>query len=317
MLMPAKVFISHISEEAELASEMKQCLLDDFGTKVGVFVSSDLTSILAGAKWLTASEAALRETDIMLVLCSPDSIERPWIQFESGMAWMKNIPIIPICYSGLKTADLSMPLSFLQATDIQEKEGVIRLYRRIEEATNHHLSESAAVACHGRLRPIADAFELARDETSIQRAWRNLRGWGFVGLAPISIVSIYALTLWATGGDIKVSGDVLSIAAVVCSVSFGCFFQLCRERFDFEILGLSALTVGVASGVMSLGFYYRIGSEPSPDFFSTYMLRIFTFLLYVAASFLAGAGIGRWLQRNPRQLYILTRVLRFWRRPGQ
>ena len=50
-----KLFISHISEEEELASILKEHLLDDFLGVVDVFVSSDGGSIAAGAAGLTKS----------------------------------------------------------------------------------------------------------------------------------------------------------------------------------------------------------------------------------------------------------------------
>lgn len=78
-------------------------------------------------------ETALRECAIVVILCSPESITRPWINFEAGAAWMRNIPIIPVCHSGLLPRDLPMPLSLRQGIALTDAEGLKRLYKRVAE----------------------------------------------------------------------------------------------------------------------------------------------------------------------------------------
>ena len=46
------VFISHITEEAELALKLKELIESSFLEMIEVFVSSDETSISAGSRWL-------------------------------------------------------------------------------------------------------------------------------------------------------------------------------------------------------------------------------------------------------------------------
>jgi hypothetical protein len=73
------IFISHISEEADLATAFKSAITKDFLGLPQVFVSSDTESIGAGSNWLTSIERALAEARILLILCSSASIRRPWI----------------------------------------------------------------------------------------------------------------------------------------------------------------------------------------------------------------------------------------------
>jgi hypothetical protein len=70
-----KLFISHISEEEELAGILKEHLLDDFIGVVDVFVSSDDRSIEAGSRWLDEVDNALKTAKAELVLCSKESIK--------------------------------------------------------------------------------------------------------------------------------------------------------------------------------------------------------------------------------------------------
>ena len=100
---------------------------------VKVFVSSDTESIAAGEEWLKSLEQALDDCAVFLILCSPQSIKRPWINFEAGAAWIRKIPIVPICHAGLTPRDLPMPLSLRQAISLGDPQGISRLYTRIAE----------------------------------------------------------------------------------------------------------------------------------------------------------------------------------------
>jgi TIR domain len=128
-----RAFVSHITEEAPVAFRIKGALTQDFLGLLDVFVSSDTEGIGAGEDWLGAVDQALRESSVVLILCSPASIRRPWINFEAGAAWMRDVPIIPVCHGGLTPGDLPMPLSLRQGMTLTEAEGLRRLYRRIAD----------------------------------------------------------------------------------------------------------------------------------------------------------------------------------------
>jgi hypothetical protein len=129
--MKKRLFISHISEEGQVAERIKTALSRDFLGLVEVFVSSDTESIAAGEEWLRSVERALHDCKIFVVLCSPESIRRPWINFETGAAWMRDIPIIPVCHSGLLPHDLRMPLSLKQGIALNDGDGLRRFYARV------------------------------------------------------------------------------------------------------------------------------------------------------------------------------------------
>lgn len=124
------VFISHIREEVELAKILGEYLSSiPFLKEEEIFISAK--SINAGARWFREIEDALRTAKITLVLCSRNSIGRPWINFESGASFTKEIPVVPICHSGLKFEDLSTPLDIYQAKQMNgyqasELAGIVR-----------------------------------------------------------------------------------------------------------------------------------------------------------------------------------------------
>jgi HEAT repeat protein len=131
--VPAQIFISHITAERELAALLKEKIERHFLGLVDVFVSSDQESIKAGASWLDALQRALRTASLEIVLCSPASINRPWINFEAGAAWLQGIPVVPLCHSGLEPHNLPMPLSALQGGKLSDSSAFLRLYNRIAE----------------------------------------------------------------------------------------------------------------------------------------------------------------------------------------
>jgi len=95
------IFISHISEEAALATWLKKQLLETFLNHPAIFVSSDGNTIQAGAIWLDELSNSLQKAQVGLVLCSQESVTRPWVNFEAGAIWLRGILLVPICHSNL------------------------------------------------------------------------------------------------------------------------------------------------------------------------------------------------------------------------
>lgn len=115
-----KVFISHSTEEANLASVLKDWIESAFIDQVEVFVSSEDVDILAGEQWFQRVEEALADTNVLLIICSPESVYKAWINFEAGAGWLKGVPVIPICHSGMQKGTLPVPLSFFQALNLED-----------------------------------------------------------------------------------------------------------------------------------------------------------------------------------------------------
>jgi hypothetical protein len=123
-----KLFISHIGEEAKLAEILKTHFLNDFLGMIDVFVSSDNTSITVGNKWLNDIDEALKTAQVELILCSEGSVKRPWINFEAGAGWVKGIPVVPVCHTGMRAVDLPIPLNMLQAIEANDENGLQKIY---------------------------------------------------------------------------------------------------------------------------------------------------------------------------------------------
>ncbi len=113
-----RIFLSHVSNEAPLAVVLKKWIEACFIGKFEIFVSSDIKVLPAGNQWLKSLEKAIDSAEALIVLCSPYSVTKPWVMFESGGAWVKKIPVIPICHSGQAKNTLPFPLAFFQALEV-------------------------------------------------------------------------------------------------------------------------------------------------------------------------------------------------------
>ncbi|MDM7850163.1 toll/interleukin-1 receptor domain-containing protein [Pseudochrobactrum kiredjianiae] len=125
------IFLSHITEEKELANIFKQQIEKTFLGMVEVFVSSDSDTIKIGQNWLDRITEGLRSCAAMILLCSPNSISRPWINFEAGAGWARDIPIAPLCHSGLRPVDLPLPISLLQGIEANDPLQVTQIFELI------------------------------------------------------------------------------------------------------------------------------------------------------------------------------------------
>ena len=124
------VFVSHVEEDAAVASKIKNWLEDSLLEGIEVFVSSD-KGINPGDKWEERIIEKLRNCRIALILCTQVSVRQPWINFEAGGAWVKGARVIPLCYHGQRKETLPRPLSSLEALDLSEPHDIRKLLKII------------------------------------------------------------------------------------------------------------------------------------------------------------------------------------------
>ena len=129
-----QVFLSHVHEDAEFAKMIRAWIESSLLEAVDFFINTDSESLLIGEDWLRRVREALEHSNIMLVIVSPVSIQRPWIHFETGAGYVRDIPVIPLCIDGVKLDSLDLPLRLLQGLELPAKESETRLISRIAEA---------------------------------------------------------------------------------------------------------------------------------------------------------------------------------------
>ena len=153
-----KVFLSHLTVESRLADIVRKHIASDFLGLVDLFVSSDVTSIPVGTQWFDTLVAALQTSEMHLVLCSPESISRPWIHYEAGAAGVRGVPTVPLCHSGLQHEQLPVPLSEAQGIQLSDPEGIRALYSAIATKLTSHV-------------PTADFEVYAREVREFERQY--------------------------------------------------------------------------------------------------------------------------------------------------
>jgi len=115
----AQVFISFIHEEEDYAQAVQKFITRILGEDATPFLSSDKLQIYAGEKWVDRIMDELKDAKVVLLILSGHSVKRPWVNFEAGAAWTRDIAIIPVCVGGFKKDDLPKPYSSLQAVDLR------------------------------------------------------------------------------------------------------------------------------------------------------------------------------------------------------
>jgi len=115
----ADIFISHIHEDLLAALGVNAFLRAKLPRDTGIFLSSSQLQI--GDEWLERIRRALRDARIIIALFSPQSITRPWVNFEAGGAWFSDDKILmPLCIGGIKPETLPKPYSNIQGADLTD-----------------------------------------------------------------------------------------------------------------------------------------------------------------------------------------------------
>ena len=107
-------------------------------------------------------EEALKSADLQLVLCSKESVGRPWVNFEAGAVWLRGVPIIPVCHSGMKLEDLPVPLSMLEGVECGQSDGLHKLYETIATELGASVPEVDFDGISTAIREIEDKYIQAR-----------------------------------------------------------------------------------------------------------------------------------------------------------
>ena len=218
--MKVQVFISHITMERELALFLKDKIEKHFLGFVDVFVSSDHDSIEAGEPWLEALQRNLKTASLQIILCSPTSISRPWVNFEAGAGWLKGIPLVPLCHSKLEPEKLPMPLSTLEGGKTSDPETFFRLYRRI--------AKLVPCAC-----PEFDMKALALDALKLETAGQADASGSPANVAPEQEqLTLEQLRSYAEGGNEQA---VQQIAVTQSPESFSVLMDLAVNHIDEKI----------------------------------------------------------------------------------
>lgn len=130
------VFLSHSSSDKEVVLGIKNLLASSSGGHVDYFLSTDGQSIRAGTNWVVSIEDALRRAEIVFAFISPKSARSSWVVFECGVAYGKDLRVVPVGIDGLEIGELGFPISLLQGFTLKDSEGILNIIRLINDRLN-------------------------------------------------------------------------------------------------------------------------------------------------------------------------------------
>lgn len=139
MSTPHRAFVSHASEDKEefaepLAVELRQSGVDAWLDKWEMFPGDSLVQKIFSE--------GIHETDAVVVLLSPVSVAKPWVQKELSVAAVKNIEkalrLIPV---KLQDCDVPEVLQDMFWLDWMKEGGAQRVAKRIVETLHGHTSK--------------------------------------------------------------------------------------------------------------------------------------------------------------------------------
>lgn len=161
------VFVSHAAVDSEIATLFKSDVEKSFLGLCELFVSSNLDSIQGGKEWMQEIKTNLAEAAVLISLISPVSLTRPWIYAEFGAGWIRSIPTISVCHSGLRKDQLPVPLSHFQALNLLDEMHLEHLYGQI----------SLAIGCQKPEKDYVKLIENYREITETLRKKRSIKQW--------------------------------------------------------------------------------------------------------------------------------------------
>ncbi len=130
------IFLSHSSRDAQVAILLSQLLSEIFNDFFNTFNSSD-GSIQPGSVWRDDIQRNLKEAVAVLIVLSPHSVDRAWVNFEAGAAWMRgDATLLVPCTIG----DVSLPsiLEHLQSIRLDDSKGLQELIKKLSAPANQN-----------------------------------------------------------------------------------------------------------------------------------------------------------------------------------
>ena len=178
-------------------------LHNNFGGTVQCFLSSDRFQLDAGEDLTIRIKEELSQSDIVLLMLSPQSIQRHWVNLEGGAAWMTDRIVIPVHYSGLTVANIPRPYVDFNAIDLETEayhllRGIGKRLRPTltpppladDDPAQKKLQDEIARNSQRLAEQTADAQKALADELSVAPGWQRGLRW-----ALLAVMTIVAVTL--------------------------------------------------------------------------------------------------------------------------
>lgn len=132
--MAPKIFLSHVSSDEKIAKVLAETLSRISLNQISIWFSSDHSpsgGLRPGQVWMEEIKSRLVASHITLVLLTPNSLDRPWLYFESGYGFSnRKGQVIPLCF-GMKSSQVPLPLAIFQCYEINDFESFTHFCKKL------------------------------------------------------------------------------------------------------------------------------------------------------------------------------------------
>jgi len=161
-----KIFISHAVANKNIAQSLAEAL-EATKENVTTFLASRHGDIRADEDWLDGIERALQEAETYIIILTPESVLRPWVNFEAGAAWFFKRQLVFVRIQALSTDDIPLPINSRQVYAIDVKEQLIAVFESIglpfsdpDLAVSKIIAQAAADTLTGGREPAWEGIQI-------------------------------------------------------------------------------------------------------------------------------------------------------------
>lgn len=178
-----QIFVSHSSEDKELAEELVTLLRTALNLKSRDFrfTSSPGFGIPTGSNIQESIRQDVRDATVAIGLLTPASLKSIWVIFELGARWGLEQPIFPICANGVTLQSLPDPLKSLAAVDCTDR---LQLQKFVEDVANElNRDTDTASSYYPLIDRLTETASQTKDEIKVESShsvpdlvleWANL-----------------------------------------------------------------------------------------------------------------------------------------------
>jgi hypothetical protein len=154
------VFITHRHSEVAVVKGIAAAIRDAFRDPLALYVSAVDPPEL-GEDWFHEIDRALRSARLQIAIVGPGSMASRWIHFESGFAWARGIPVVFLCYGGIRPDQLPLPYGTRMGLELLDPKWLFRLVETLKKhVRSQPQNESVIEALEQKLRSeLADALQ--------------------------------------------------------------------------------------------------------------------------------------------------------------
>ncbi len=130
--MPHRFFISHYNGDKNIAEIFSNTLRRITLEQISPWFSSDsYEGLKPGNIWFNNILSKLEDSKAVVALLTPNSLNRPWIYFESGIAQaLEDCDVIPICI-GVGRDSILPPLGLYQCYQLNDYRSAVELFSKL------------------------------------------------------------------------------------------------------------------------------------------------------------------------------------------